>query len=129
MSDGNGIDEIREEKLEKLKAQADSPSEPVHAEDRDHLEDLIGSPGVVLVDFYADWCGPCKMLEPTLESVAADTEATVAKVDVDAHQAIAREFGVQGVPMLAVFADGTQVEELVGVQDESTLVGLVEQYG
>ncbi|MEF8781830.1 MAG: thioredoxin [Haloarculaceae archaeon] len=122
------VDEIRKQKRERLKAKLGTPDEPVHVEGRDHLDEVVGEHSVVLVDFYADWCGPCKMLEPTVESIAAETAAVVAKVDVDAHQDIAAEFNVQGVPMLALFADGQQVEQLVGVQDEDTLVSLVEQY-
>lgn len=122
------IDEIREQKAERLKAQLDTPDEPVHVESREHLEEVVGANDVVIVDFYADWCGPCKMLEPTLETIASGTAAAVAKVDVDRHQEIAGEFGVQGIPMLAVFAGGEQVEELVGLQDEDTLSGVVDQY-
>jgi thioredoxin 1 len=129
--DAEDIDAIRERKKERLKeelAEPASPGEPVHVESRDQFENLTASGGPVLVDFYADWCGPCEMLEPTVESVAAETDATVAKVDIDAHQALAREFNVQGVPTLVLFADGEPVEQLVGVQDEATLVELVEAY-
>ncbi len=122
------VEEIRQEKAEQLKSRLETPEEPVHVESRDHLSEVVSSNDVVLVDFYADWCGPCQMLEPTLESIAADTAAAVAKVDVDRHQDIAGEFGVQGIPMLALFADGDQVEELVGLQDEDTLAGLVDQH-
>jgi thioredoxin 1 len=130
MSDSSpeDVDEIRKQKRERLKAKLGSPDEPIHIEGGDHLDEVVGDHAVVLVDFYADWCGPCKMLEPTVESIAAETAAAVAKVDVDAHQDIAAEFNVQGVPMLALFADGQQVEQLVGVQDEDTLVSLVEQH-
>ncbi|WP_335998877.1 thioredoxin [Halorientalis halophila] len=129
-SDPEDIDAIRERKKEELKAElsgAAGGDEPIHVESRDHFADLTAD-GVVLVDFYADWCGPCQMLEPTVESVAANTSATVAKVDVDQHQAIAQDFGVQGVPTLVLFADGESVEQVVGVQDEGTLVTLIEQY-
>jgi len=122
------IEDIREKKAEQLKSRLETPGEPVHVESRDHLAEVVSSNDVVLVDFYADWCGPCQMLEPAVESIAADTPAAVAKVDVDRHQDIAGEFGVQGIPMLALFADGDQVEELVGLQDEDTLGSLVEQY-
>ncbi len=122
------IEDIRAKKAEQLKSRLETPDEPVHVESRDHLAETVSSNDVVLVDFYADWCGPCQMLEPIVESIAADTPAAVAKVDVDRHQDIAGEFGVQGIPMLALFADGDQVEELVGLQDEDTLASLVEQY-
>jgi len=130
MSDSqpDDIEDIREKKADKLKSQLGTPEDPVHIESRSHLEEVVSSNDVVLVDFYADWCGPCQMLEPVLESIAAETSAAVAKVDVDQHQNIAGEFGVQGIPMLALFADGQQVEELVGLQDEDTLAGLVQEY-
>jgi thioredoxin 1 len=127
-SPSEDIEEIREKKAERLKSRAETPDEPVHVESRTHLQEVISSNDVVLVDFYADWCGPCQMLEPTVESIATETSAAVAKVDVDTHQDIAGEFGVRGIPMLALFAGGEQVEELVGLQDEDTLAGLVEQY-
>jgi thioredoxin 1 len=129
-SDSDDIESIRERKREELQSELSggtSPEQPVHVEDGDHFADLTGD-GVVLVDFYADWCGPCQMLEPTVEEVAAETVATVAKVDVDEHQPLAQQFNVQGVPTLVLFADGEAVEQVVGVQDKGTLVDLVEQY-
>ncbi|MFC6941823.1 thioredoxin [Salinirubellus sp. GCM10025818] len=101
-------------------------SEPVHVEGRDHLQRLIEGNGVVLVDFHAEWCGPCKMLEPTVEAIAAETDAAVAKVDIDDHQEIAREFQVQGVPTLYLFAGGEPSQRWVGVQDQGTLVEAIE---
>jgi thioredoxin 1 len=123
------LEAIREQKKEELreKLARESSDEPVHVESVEHFEDLTSS-GVVLVDFYADWCGPCKMLEPTVQAIAAETDATVAKVDIDALQELARQFNVQGVPTLHLYADGERVEELVGVQDQSTLSSLVARY-
>ena len=100
--------------------------EPIHVEGRDHLQRLVGENDVVLVDFHADWCGPCKMLEPTVEAIAAETDAAVAKVDIDDHQEIAREFQVQGVPTLYLFAGGEPSQRWVGVQDQGTLVEAIE---
>jgi len=105
-----------------------SPLEPVHVTGPGHLEELVDDGGVVLVDFYADWCGPCKLLEPVLERIAAETDATVAKVDIDSQGSLASQYRVQSVPTLHLFADGKRVEQLVGARDEATLRSLVEQY-
>ncbi|WP_276256126.1 thioredoxin family protein [Halomontanus rarus] len=105
-----------------------SPNEPIDIEGSDHLDEVVGEHGVVLVDCYADWCGPCQMLEPTIEALAAETDAAVAKVDVDRHQRLAQQLGARGVPTLVLYVDGEPVERTVGAQDRSTLERLVEQY-
>jgi thioredoxin 1 len=127
------IESIKEQKKKELLGEDDEsgtdvPNEPIHIEGSDHLDELVEDTGVVLVDFYADWCGPCKMLEPVVESIAADTDAAVAKVDIDQHQMLARQNGVQGVPTLFLYADGEPVEQMVGVQDESTLRNKIQQH-
>jgi thioredoxin 1 len=128
-SDGNDVEEIREQKKEELeqKLADDSTDEPVHVGSADEFARETAE-GVVLVDFHADWCGPCQMLEPTVEALAAETDATVLKVDVDQHQQLAGQYQVQGVPTLLLFADGEPVERVVGVKDKDTLAGLVGQY-
>lgn len=125
---GDDVDSIRERKAEELQARMSSPSDPIPVETPGQFEELVRDNSPVLVDFYADWCGPCKMLEPTVESVAANTTGTVVEVDVDAHQDLAREYDVQGVPTLFLFVAGEPVERLVGVQDEATLRNLVESH-
>lgn len=131
-SDGRGSETDGEDASptagQNASATAEGPSEPIYVEGQSHLEELIATHDVLLVDFYADWCGPCKMLEPTVAEIAADTTAAVAKVDVDAHGNIAADYRVQGVPTLYLFANGESVERLVGVQDPGTLGRLVDQY-
>jgi thioredoxin 1 len=135
------IEEIRRRKLEELQnrdaagaegaaddAAPETPSEPIRVDGRAELTDVVSDHGVVLVDFYADWCGPCQMLEPVVESIAAETDAVVAKVDVDANQGLAAEYGVRGVPTLLLFAEGETVERLVGMQDESRLRNVIEAH-
>jgi len=104
-----------------------APAEPIQLTDADAFDAHVAD-GVVLVDFYADWCGPCQMMEPAVESVAEDTDAAVLKVDVDIHQALAGEYGVQGIPTLLVFADGEPVERLVGAQSEQALADAIGQH-
>lgn len=75
------------------------------------FNDVI-SDGLVLVDFYAEWCGPCKMLTPVLERLATDYD--IVKVDVDKHDFLAREYGIMSVPSLIVFRDGEVVDKMIG---------------
>jgi thioredoxin 1 len=103
-----------------------SDTDPIHVESVDQFRTITSKKGVVLVDFYADWCGPCKMLEPTLEAIAAETAATVVKVDIDAFQELAAQFGVQGVPNLVFFRDGEPQRRVVGVQSRSALESIVD---
>jgi thioredoxin 1 len=129
MSDAtDDIDDIRERKREELASELGTPDEPVHVDGQTDFRAAVADHHLALVDFYADWCGPCKMLEPTVETIAAETEAAVLKVDIDEHQALAREYNVQGVPTLYLFVDGEATEQLVGVQDEATLRDLIERY-
>jgi thioredoxin 1 len=103
-------------------------TEPLYVDGQSHLEEIVEDNDVVLTDFYADWCGPCQMLEPTVETLASETDAAVAKVDVDSNQQLAAGYGVQGVPTLILFANGEQVEEIVGLQGEDQLRTLIETY-
>lgn len=84
----------------------------------------------VLVDFWADWCGPCKMLAPTLERLAAAYEgrAKIVKVDTEAERELASYFGIRSLPTLRVFRHGRAVEDAVGVQPESALRALIERH-
>jgi thioredoxin 1 len=100
----------------------------VEVEGESHLEDIRADHRVLLVDFYADWCGPCDMLEPTVEAVAAESQAAVAEVDIDAHQGIAQQYQVRGVPTLLLFVDGEPTERMVGVQEKASLVETIEAH-
>ena len=81
------------------------------------------SSGVTLVDFYADWCGPCRMLTPVLEQVASDLKgkATVAKLDIDHAQKVASTYQVTSVPTLILFKNGKEAGRLVGLRDAEAI--------
>jgi thioredoxin 1 len=80
--------------------------------------------GTVLVDFWAPWCGPCKMQTPILEKVAEKVgdAAVIAKVNVDENAPLAAQFGVRSIPTLILFKDGQKVKDFIGVQQEPALV-------
>ena len=89
--------------------------------------DEIIREGKVLVDFWADWCGPCKMLAPVIEEVAAKAsgKAVIAKVDVEKESALAARFKVMSIPTVILFEDGKVVQSFVGVQPEETYLGVL----
>ena len=92
--------------------------------------DVINAATPVLVDFYADWCGPCKLMTPTLEAVAQEFsgQLDVIKVDVDQQQALARQFDVRGIPTLVLFKDGAPVETVVGLTTAKDLADTVRRH-
>ncbi len=84
----------------------------------------------VLLDFYADWCGPCQSLLPTVEKLAAKHESdfVIAKVNVDNNRELAQKFGVRSIPALFFLQSGEVKEHLGGVQSESVLESKIQQY-
>jgi len=104
---------------------AEAPTDPVDISGPEALQTLVDEHDVVLVDCYADWCGPCQMMEPTIEALASETDAVVAKVDVDANQGLAQQLGARGVPTFVLYAGGQPVDRFVGAQDRTTLEGAI----
>jgi len=92
-------------------------------------QEVIKSATPVLVDFWAPWCGPCKMIGPLIEELAGDYDgkATVGKVNVDDNQQLAAQFGIRGIPTVMVFKGGEVVESLVGLQQKPDLAAALDK--
>lgn len=91
--------------------------------DQSFDEDVLKASGPVLVDFWAEWCGPCKMIAPALEELATEFSGklTVAKVNIDDNPLTPTNYGVRGIPTLVMFKDGAKVAEQVGALPKSRL--------
>ncbi|CQR48070.1 Thioredoxin [Paraliobacillus sp. PM-2] len=88
------------------------------------------SEGLVLADFWATWCGPCKMIAPVLEEIDGEMSDTVkiVKLDVDDNQETAGKFGVMSIPTLLLFKDGEVVDQVVGYQPKEALIELINKH-
>lgn len=86
--------------------------------------------GIVMVDFWATWCMPCKAMAPVIDEIAdqAKGKIKVGKVDIDANAELANRYQVQGIPNIIIFKDGLPVENLVGIQSKETLIQALEKY-
>ena len=89
--------------------------------------EVLNSEKTVLIDFYADWCGPCKMLSPVVEQFASENEnIKVVKINVDDEQDLAIEYGVMSIPTLVVIRDGQEVNRSVGLVSKDDILNLVK---
>lgn len=86
------------------------------------------SKGVTLVDFYADWCGPCRAIAPIVEELADEMNGTaqIAKLDVDGAQETTAHFGVTSIPTIIIFKDGQEVKRTFGIKDKETLKAMID---
>jgi thioredoxin 1 len=102
----------------------ETTSATVAVTDDSFSSDVLSSGTPVLVDFWATWCGPCKMIAPVLEEIATEKAGslTVAKMDVDANPGTARDFQVVSIPTLILFKDGQPVKRIVGTKGKAALL-------
>lgn len=103
---------------------------PLEITDANFAKEVEASDKPVLVDFWAVWCGPCKMLTPIIEELANEYEgkAVIGKVDVDNNQMIATKFGIRGIPTILIFKGGRVVDQIVGAVPKNMIVEKLESH-
>ena len=102
----------------------------VHIDQNNWQSEVVDSSTPVLVDFWAEWCAPCKAIAPILEELANELNGKlkIAKVDVDQAPELAGQFGIRSIPTLLIFKDGTVQQQMVGAMNKATLKSKVEPF-
>ena len=90
-------------------------------------KEVLKSNKKVLVDFFATWCGPCKMLAPILEQVQGETDVEIVKVDIDESMDLARKYGIMSVPTMILFENGEEKDRVTGLRQKSQILSFINE--
>jgi thioredoxin 1 len=131
------LDEIRKKKMEKIMSEQSKPSEPkieypskpVTVTDST-LDAALNQYPLLIVDCWAEWCGPCRMIAPTIEDLAKELSgrAVFGKLNVDENSQTSNKYKISAIPTLLVFKDGKLLDKLVGAYPKATLAGKIQKY-
>ena len=100
-----------------------------HINEKSFLKEVLESKGICIVDFYANWCGPCMMLSPILEEVANSRAGyNVLKIDVDENQKLAVDMEIDTIPTICIYKNGKLMERQIGYKDKKQIMELIEKY-
>ncbi|PYM81451.1 MAG: thioredoxin [Candidatus Rokuibacteriota bacterium] len=99
--------------------------EAIHLTEQNFDEALVATRGFVIVDFWADWCGPCRAIAPVLEELASEAGVTLMKVNVDENPGLAARYGIRSIPTIVFFKEGAVVDRVVGAAPKAVLRDIV----
>ena len=96
--------------------------------EQEYKDLVLGSKGIVILDFFASWCGPCRMLAPVLEEIEEEKNVSVYKMDVDECESVPREYGVMSIPTVCIFKDGKFQEKFLGYRQKEEIEEILEKH-
>ena len=113
----------------RIREQEGNPMSTTHVSDSSFDSDVLKASGPVLVDFWAEWCGPCKMIAPALEEIAQnlDGKLKIAKINIDHNPATPKKYGIRGIPTLMVFKNGKVEATQIGAVSKGQLVQMIDK--
>lgn len=128
------LERIRKKKLEEMKKmvenpEGDFPNAPLEITDSS-LDDVVAKYPLIIVDCWAEWCGPCRMVAPVIEELAAELKGKVVfgKLNVDQNMQTASKYGIMAIPTMLVFKNGQLIDQMVGAYPKSTLTNKIQKY-